>query len=171
MISKKILSIFLVPFTLSLLLIGCDQKTQIAEEDKPAPNFTLMDTKGKTWQLNELKGQVVMVNFWATWCPPCRSEMPSMQKIYTTLPADKFKILAILSNDDPAIADSLAKKGGFTFPILVDPENKAAQAYGITGVPETFIVDKQGIIREKYIGAVRWDSADGLAMLRRYINR
>lgn len=171
MIIKKIFSLFLVPFCITLLLVGCDQQPQLAEKDKPAPNFTLIDIKGKTWELADLKGQVVIVNFWATWCSPCRSEMPSMQKIYTTLPADKFKILAILSNDDPAIAKSFAKKGGFTFPILIDPEKKSAQAYGITGVPETFIIDKQGIIREKYIGAVQWDSANGWAMLNRYINQ
>jgi peroxiredoxin len=171
MISKKPFLFFMLASYITLFLVGCDQQPQVTEKDKPAPNFTLKDTKGKTWNLADLKGQVVFINFWATWCPPCRKEMPSMQRVYSTLPADKFKMLAILSNDDPAIADSFTAKGGFTFPILVDPEKKTAQTYGITGVPETFIIDKQGIIREKYIGAVEWDSANGLAMLAKYINQ
>ena len=88
-----------------------------------------------------------------------------MQRVYASLPKDKFKMLAVLSNDDPGFADAMATKIGATFPILVDPESKVGQAYGLTGVPETHIIDKQGVIREKFIGAVRWDSAEAIQML------
>ena len=154
---------------LTFLLVACGQRPEVAEIGKPAQNFTLVDTKGRTWNLAELKGKVVFLNFWATWCPPCREEMPSMQMVHALLPADTFTMLAVLSNDDTAIADSLAAKIGATFPILIDPENKVAQAYGLTGVPETYIIDKQGVLREKFLGAVRWDSAESLQMLRKYI--
>lgn len=153
---------------LAFLLGACGQRPQVAEIGKPAPNFTLMDTKGKTWKLAELQGQVVFLNFWATWCPPCREEMPSMQTVHTLMPEGKFTMLAVLSNDEPALADAMAAKIGVTFPILLDPDSKVAQAYGLTGVPETYIIDKQGVVQEKFLGAVRWDSANSLQMLRKY---
>ena len=142
-----------------------------AEVGKLAPDFTLVDRKGKTWTLSELKGQVVFVNFWATWCPPCREEMPSMQKLYTMLPKDKFKMLAILSNDDPARADAFAAQLGITVPILHDRDQKVGPKYGLTGLPETFIVDKQGVLREKFIGPAQWDSPGFVQMMKGYINR
>jgi peroxiredoxin len=165
---------FLFPITmicLAFLLVACPKQPEVAEIGKPAPGFTLVDTKGKTWNLAELKGQVVFLNFWATWCPPCRQELPSMQTVHASMPEDKFTMLAVLSNDEPAIADSLAAKIGITFPILVDPENKAAQAYGLTGVPETYIIDKQGVLREKFLGGVQWDSPAAIEMLRKYIEQ
>jgi len=154
---------------LTFLLVACGPRPEVAEIGKPAPDFTLVDTKGKTWNLAELKGQVVFLNFWATWCPPCRQEMPSMQTVHASMPEDRFTMLAVLSNDDPALADAMAAKIGATFPILIDPANKAALAYGLTGVPETYIIDKQGVLREKFIGPAQWDSAEALQMLRKYI--
>ncbi len=156
---------------LAILLAACGQRPEVAEIGKPAPGFTLKDTKGRSWNLAELKGRVVFLNFWATWCPPCREEMPSMQTVHTLMPNDKFIMLAVLSNDDPALADALAAKIGATFPILIDPEGKVAKAYGLTGVPETNIIDKQGVLREKFLGAVRWDSGEAFQMLTHYLNQ
>ncbi len=170
---KRLLSVITIG-CIALLLSSCDQKVEQPkgpEVGKPAPGFTLTDTKGKTWSLSELKGQVVFVNFWATWCPPCREEMPSMQKIYTSLPSDKFKLLSILNNDRPDFAESLAATIGFTFPILVDPGSKTGRAYGLTGVPETYIIDKQGILREKFLGPMQWDSPRAMQMLMKYIEQ
>ena len=164
---------FIITFIcLGLLLVACEDKIYrpvVAEVGKPAPDFTLVDTKNKLWKLADLKGQVVFVNFWATWCPPCREEMPSMQRLYSSMPADKFKMLAILTNYRPEIAEKMAAKMGCTFPILVDPESMTAQAYGLTGVPETYIIDKQGVVREKFIGALEWDSDKARQMLMKYI--
>lgn len=153
-----------------LLLIGaCGQQARVAEVGKPAPDFSLRDRSGKTWTLSELKGQVVFVNFWATWCPPCREEMPSMQELYTSMPPGRFKMLAILYKDEPASADELVAQSGYTFPVLLDPNNETGRAYGLTGVPETYIVDREGVLREKYIGPVRWDSPGARQMLMKYI--
>ena len=73
---------------LPLFAAACEQAPKVAEVGKPAPDFTLVDRQGKTWTLSQLKGQVVFINFWATWCPPCREEMPSMQRLYTIVPKE-----------------------------------------------------------------------------------
>ena len=156
---------------LTFLLLACGPRKDVAEVGKPAPQFTLVDTKGKTWDLTELKGKVVFLNFWATWCPPCRKEMPSMQRVHTFMPNDRFIMLAILNNDDPTLADAMAAKIGATFPILIDPEGKVAKTYGLTGVPETYIIDKQGILQEKFLGEVQWDSPEAMQMLTKYVGQ
>jgi DsbE subfamily thiol:disulfide oxidoreductase len=156
---------------LALLAGACGQQPKVAAVGQPAPDFTLVDRKGRTWHLAELKGQVVFVNFWASWCPPCRQEMPSMQALYASMPSDKFKMLAILYKDKPEAADTLTAQLGCTFPVLVDPGNKTGQAYGLTGVPETYIVDKEGVLREKYIGPVQWNSLGARQMIMKYISQ
>lgn len=167
----KKLSILILVFCLPLFFAGCKKVPIALPIGSPAPDFALIDREGKTWTLSELKGQVVFINFWATWCPPCREEMPSMQRLYTRLPKDKFKMLAILNIDDPKLADIFAKKVGMTMPILNDQDNKVGFKYGITGLPETFIVDKQGVLREKYIGPAEWDEPRYMQMLMSYINQ
>jgi thiol-disulfide isomerase/thioredoxin len=112
---------------------------------------------------------VVFVNFWATWCPPCRAEMPSMQALYQSLPHESFQMLTILSNDKPEVAAKFVAAIGFTAPVLLDPENKAYRAYGLTGVPETYIVDKDGILREAVIGPMHWNSPEALRLLTPYL--
>lgn len=156
-----------------LLLSGCRQDAggPGIELDEPAPDFTLVDTTGRTWSLGELKGQVVFVNFWASWCQPCLQEMPSMQALNSFLPDEGFVMLSILFNDAPALAENIAERLNLTFPILIDPENSAARAYGLTGVPETYIIDKQGVLRKKFIGPVEWNSAAARQMVQQYINQ
>ena len=171
--NKKLLFCQILALLL-LVLVGCNRSSQEAPPQakaigKPAPDFLLQDSKGKTWHLSELKGKVVFVNFWATWCAPCRAEIPSMQELQQSLPAQDFQMLAILSNDQPAMAEQLAAGIGFTAPILLDPENRAARAYEITGVPETYIVDKQGILREMVVGGMHWSSPEARQMLAHYL--
>lgn len=161
----------LVLLCVSLLVSACGQPPKVAKIGETAPDFTLVDIKGKTWTLSELKGKVVFVNFWATWCPPCREEMPSMQRLVSMMPEDKFTMLAILNKDDPAQAGIFAAKLGVTMPILDDQKNTVGPKYGLTGVPETFIVDKEGILREKYIGPAQWDSPGVVQMLMRYVDQ
>jgi peroxiredoxin len=163
-------------FTLLVFLAGCGQQDnggtpKVATVGFPAPDFTLVDTKNNTWTLSELKGQVVFINFWATWCPPCRQEMPSMQQLFMSMPADKFKMLSILSNDEPKFAEKMAEDTGCTFPVMDDPDSSVGKAYGLTGVPETYIVDKKGILREKFIGPRQWSSPDAKQMLYKYLSQ
>lgn len=156
---------------MSLFIFACGQESAILKVNDPAPDFSLIDRQGKIWTLSELKGQVVFINFWATWCPPCLKELPSMQKLYTTLPKDSFKMLAILNKDKTTLADFVANQKGITIPILDDSQNVVGSKYFLTGLPETFIVDKQGIIRKKVIGGFQWDTPGSVQMIMRYINQ
>ena len=166
-IMKKIMFLILAGW-LVLFITACGESL-VATVGKPAPDFDTVDLNGKVWSLSDLKGKVVFVNFWATWCPPCREEMPSMQRLYTQLPKDKFEMIALFNNDKPDLVKNFIAKLGLTFPILSDEYNFAGTKYGLTGLPETFIVDKQGVIREKVIGPAEWDSPENVQMLTKYI--
>ncbi len=154
-----------------LLLVACGAPPEVAVVGKPAPDFSLIDRQGKTWTLSELKGQVVFVNFWATWCAPCREEMPAMQELHEELPKDRFKMLAILNKDEPALADSFAAKLGLSMPILDDQANTVGVKYGLTGVPETFIINKEGIVVRKFIGPAQWNSPRYIQMLKQFMDQ
>ncbi len=124
-----------------------------------APDFQLVDTAGAVRSLSAERGKVVLVNFWATWCPPCKAEMPSMEELYRNYGGSNFEILAINVDDDgPAVMPGFLKDNPHTFPILFDSEFQARTLYGVAMFPETFIVDKNGIIKRKLIGAIDWTS-------------
>ncbi|MBC8317659.1 MAG: TlpA family protein disulfide reductase [Desulfobulbaceae bacterium] len=155
-----------------ILLMGCGKDNEPAvtraEINKPAPDFTLVDLQGKIWQLSSLRGKVVFINFWATWCPPCLEEMPSMQALNTAMANAPFQMLTILNNDQPAFAQNLVNKLSLTFPVLIDPNSETGTQYGLTGVPETFIIDPEGILREKFLGPRPWNSQGAMDMLNAY---
>jgi peroxiredoxin len=133
----------------------------------PAPQIATHDLKGNPRSLDDFRGQVVLLNIWATWCTPCKAEMPSMQRLYETLDREDFQVVAVsidrVSPDhDPAnpldgrlqaFVDSL----GLTFSILHDPEGAITADYQTAGVPESFILDREGIIVEKISGPRPWD--------------
>ncbi|MDH3349581.1 MAG: TlpA family protein disulfide reductase [Desulfobulbaceae bacterium] len=142
-----------------LLLASCDrppvlQEAQIAQS---APTFSLKDNQGITWNLANLKSKVTIVHFWATWCPPCRQEMPLLQEYFTSMKEEKIQILTIAYRDDPSAVKMFVKNAGWTMPVLFDPESNTGRNYSLTGVPETFIIDKNGLLRERFIGPVEWD--------------
>jgi peroxiredoxin len=127
------------------------------EGDILAPDFTFPGLDGKMIRLSDYKGKVVLVNIWATWCPPCVDEMPSMEKLYQKFKGENFEILAV-SIDEPGLkaVAPFMKKSGLTFPALIDSEGVIKTVYGITGIPESFIIDKQGILIKKIVGPVDW---------------
>ena len=128
-----------------------------AQIGKLAPDFTLTDVKGKKFKLSELRGKVVLINFWATWCPPCRAEMPSMEKLNTLLAGEDFILLAInVEEDGKTIVQDFLKEEPHNFPVLLDLRAEVQEAYGVFRFPETFIVRRDGIIAEHVIGAIDW---------------
>ncbi|HEU5091153.1 MAG TPA: TlpA disulfide reductase family protein [Nitrospira sp.] len=131
---------------------------QVGDE---APNFTLRDLTGNVMSLSQLRGKVVLLNFWATWCGPCRVEMPAMEQLYRTLPRKEFEILAVSTDPQGAVVTRpFQREMGFTFPILHDSEYRVGLAYGARTIPITFMVDRRGIVRQKIFGARDWDSPE-----------
>jgi len=128
------------------------------EEGHVAPDFSLKTLDGKTVRLSEFRGKkVVLVNFWATWCPPCRSEMPTMQQIYTEYKAKGLEILAInIERDSKEEILEFMKELRLTFPVLLDPDMKVTRTYRLIGLPVSMLIDRQGIIRSKTIGYHDW---------------
>jgi peroxiredoxin len=137
------------------------QTTKSIQPGLNAPNFTFPDIHGKKISLSDYRGKVVLVNVWATWCPPCRKEMPSMQKLYDKFKGENFEILAVSidSQGREAVAP-LMQKMNLTFPALLDPGETIRPLYGITGVPESFIIDKNGVLVDKIIGPINWSTPD-----------
>lgn len=125
-----------------------------------APNFTLPDLDGNQISLSDLKGHVVMLNFWATWCGPCKIEMPSLQELEDQLSGKKFKILA-LSNDYQGvrIVKPYIEKYGYTFTNLIDKNFEVNDMYKVHSIPTTMLIDQDGVITNKFFGARNWSSS------------
>ena len=151
-------------FLLSGLIFGCDKgESPGASADakvsmgETAPDFTLENMQGENVTLSDLRGQVVLVNFWATWCPPCRQEMPSMEKLYQHFQGQEFEMLAInVEENGPEAVSSFLKDKSHSFPILFDPQGQAQRLYNVSKYPETFVVNKDGIVVEHVMGAIDW---------------
>ena len=159
----NVLFLFMAMMPFLLINTGCEKisdsaKIQKMEIGKTAPDFVLQDANGKVWQLSKLKGKVVFLNFWATWCKPCRDEIPSMEALNKAMAGKPFQMLSIVYNDDLKTAKNFAQRLGTTFPVLGNPEEELLQAYMITGVPETFLIDAEGTLRNKFIGPYDWNS-------------
>ena len=119
-----------------------------------APDFTLKTPDGETYTLSELRGQAVLVNLWATWCPPCRAEMPAIEKMYQEYKDQGFVVLAIdmTYQDDPFAVVPFAKEYGLTFPILLEETGDVASAYQLRSLPSSYFINRYGIIQDVVIG-------------------
>lgn len=138
----------------------------------PAPNFTFPGLDGKNVSLADFKGKVVFVNIWATWCPPCREEVPSMEKLYQKLKGDGFEILTVsIDTLGAAAVGPFMKEYKLSFPALLDPGGTIKNLYGTTGVPESFIVNKEGMIEEIVIGPTDWSTPEAVRFFRNLIQR
>lgn len=154
---------------LLFLLPGTKEYGEIASVGKPAPDFEYSDSEGKVWRLSDLRGKVVFISFWATWCVTCKSEMPSKEALYNKMQGKPFQMLGMLFRDDPANLIPYKKTYPVSIPTLISPDSESAKKYGITGVPETFIIDKDGIIREKLIGPRNWDDEEQIALIEKWL--
>ncbi|HLK14801.1 MAG TPA: TlpA disulfide reductase family protein [Fimbriimonadaceae bacterium] len=119
------------------------QELQATHDAQAKVDFTLRDITGKAWKRSALKGKVVLVNFWATWCPPCRKEMPDLQRLYDEFRKRGLVVLAISDEPAPTVDPFIAKQG-YTFPILLDPGRSVNTAYHIQGIPNSFLYNRQG---------------------------
>lgn len=127
-----------------------------------AADFKLETLDGGTVSLDQFAGKVVFLNIWATWCGPCREEMPSMETLYNELKGNKDFVILAISQDvkgRSAVAPYV-EKNGYHFTVLLDPENKVGSSYDVSGVPETFIIDRKGRIVAHHMGAFDWSRPD-----------
>ncbi len=133
-----------------------------------APAFTLEDMDGERHSLGDYRGKVVMLNFWATWCPPCRREIPSMESIYQDLEEQGFVVLAV--NEFEEVDHVFAYMGQLSvfpsFPILFDSDSKVSQLYGVKGLPTTLLIDKQGRVVYRAVGGRDFDHQAVRAIVR-----
>lgn len=162
---------------LGLVTLGCGFVLLTLTPSGPtlpraAADFVLPDMQGQVLRLSQLKGKVVFLNVWTTWCPPCRKEMPTMQALYRQLQDQDFMMLAVSQDvDGRKTVRSYLEEGGYTFPVLLDVRGEVGKKYGVTGYPETFLIDRQGMIVHHHIGYNNWASPESLAAVRELIER
>lgn len=152
-----IVVVALVALVGSIVRFSSLEKPQVKErvaikEGGVAPSFTLKDLTGKEVSLADYRGKVVIIDFWATWCPPCRKELPHIQKIYDKYRDKGVTVLAITSESNIEKVKDFIEEGGYSFPILIDRRGEANSAYGIRAIPMLFVLDKEGIIQHIHRG-------------------
>ncbi len=151
--------------------VGEKERPKSVMEGKVAPDFSLPLMGGGTMTLSDYRGKVVLLNFWATWCPPCREEMPSMQKLYKHFEGKPFEMLTVSIDEKTELVEPFMKELGLTFPVAFDPGQIAAKNYNMTGVPETFLIDKEGTIMHHLIGPGDWYSPGLVSAFESLVNR
>lgn len=137
-----------------------------AQQPMPAPDFELPDMDGALHKLSDFRGKVVVLNFWATWCPPCRYEMPAMQRAWEQVRDEDIVFLAVDVGEDADTVFMFLADYPVDFPLLLDQDAAVIEAYPVTGLPTTYIIDPQGRITHRAVGGREWDDADLLDTLR-----
>ncbi len=167
---KMLKAILPIILALAMLLTGCQVVSRPSPEANPAsaatsptpegtqvgnlaPDFQLQNLVGQVISLSDLNGKPVLINFWATWCPPCRDEMPDLEKIYEEWSDKGLMLLAINVGESPALVKEFLETHNFSVPVFLDTERSVSEKYNITGIPTTFFIDKHGIIGGKRVGA------------------
>jgi thiol-disulfide isomerase/thioredoxin len=136
---------------------------------RAAPELNLPTLEGGRVNLADLRGRVVLVNFWAVWCPPCRKEMPSMERLSKLMAQRPFTILASNAGETPEQIRSFLKEVPLTFPILLDQDSARMKAWRVFVLPTSFIVDKQGQIRYSLSGHIEWDEPEAVAVIEKLL--
>jgi peroxiredoxin len=136
------------------VLDGWSMGSRVPTVGTPVDEFRLTDLDGKAHSLSQYRGKVVLVNFWATWCKPCTTEMPAMQASFDKLRDKGFVVLAINELEDDAKVREHIKQYGHTFPVLMDRDNKVANQFGVFGLPVSVFIDQQGRVQEYIKGGL-----------------
>lgn len=171
----------IVSTAFTMLLAGCQQDshpsgaTAIAHEEAPrigylAPNFRLTNLHGEEVSMASLEGKVVFINFWATWCGPCRAEMPSMEALYHDFKGKGLEILAVSSDMEGASAvQPFVQRLGLSYPILLDTDFRVDDKYLIQSVPTTVLVDKNGVITHRLVGGRNWSNPESRDLIEKLL--
>lgn len=162
-----VLVLFAALFIAGYLVKGRQGSHKIIVAGDQAPEFRLQTPEGIFVSLSDLRGKVVMVHFWATWCPPCVEEIPTLDRLYGTLAGKDFEMLAVSVDENGAAAVvPFVHKNRLNVPMLLDPGHRVASLYGTYKFPETYIVDRTGVVRYKVIGPLNWSDPSNIRILR-----
>lgn len=158
---RRVLFIFTLVIGLAWIFVSADRagtatagEIPVPREGFLAPDFLLKTTRGETIALSDFRGQAVLVNLWATWCPPCRAEMPAIQKLYDEYKDRGFVVLAVnmTYQDNPQAIVPFIQEHNLTFPILIEETGDVADSYELRSLPSSFFIDRDGLIQEVVIG-------------------
>ncbi|MCY4610412.1 MAG: TlpA disulfide reductase family protein [Gammaproteobacteria bacterium] len=154
--------VLLLGSALALSAAGCSDESELMEEasGKSAPDFVLPDLDGQPWQLSQARGQVLLINFWATWCEPCRREMPALARLHEAMADENFQVIGIHVGPSTEIKRFLVETP-VGFPILIDAELALAD-WNVPMLPATFLIDAEGRARYWAIGEREWDSPEAI---------
>ena len=151
---------------LAVLAFGAAAETQLRPwSDRPAPALAGSDLAGKPVDLKELRGRVVLVNFWATWCDPCREEMPSIERLRAKMAGRPFEVLTVNYGEAPARIHEFLKRQRISLPVLLDSDKQAAAEWKAGGLPMTFLVDASGKLRYSAFGECDWSEGEPLRVV------
>ena len=142
---------FILNLVLLAIFFACGQQKEQYTPRKAQP-FTLTDTASVEYSLSDYQGKIVMINFWADWCPSCRKEFPKMQQVYDSLKPQEFEILAVNSGQSREHVKQIQQEYHLTFPVLVDEASAIAKLYSVAGLPTSYFVDRKGMIRNVVVG-------------------
>lgn len=136
----------------AILISGSSQPTM--QKGSPAPDFEISYSDGRKVRLSDLRGRPVLVNFWATWCPPCRAEVPEIQKAYEKYKASGFTVVAVNVQESTSAVAKFMEEFGMTFTVAIDSSGAVGRLYRVSGIPASFFVDRSGIVREIIVGSL-----------------
>ncbi len=147
-----------------------ERKGYALQPGSEAPGFRLPALAGGEFDLASQRGKIVVLNFWATWCPPCVAEMPSLERLHRALAPEGLSVVTVSADEDEAELRRFVSEQALTLPVLKDPGGRvAASAYRTTGYPETFILDRDGRLLQHVVGPAEWDLPEKLADFRRRV--
>jgi cytochrome c biogenesis protein CcmG/thiol:disulfide interchange protein DsbE len=154
------------------LAIKLRPQLNLLEVGSTAPDFKAVELPGgRPATIENYRGKVVLLNIWATWCPPCKVEMPSMERLHKKLAGTDFQLIAVsVDEEDSSVVNKFVHEYGLTFPVLHDQDGSIRQIYQTTGVPESFVIDRDGVIVKKVIGAADWDAPVNENLIRRLLD-
>ena len=155
----KYLTTISLVFFLLLNTIIADEKETLPELEKPlpAPDFNLKGEDGKWYKLSSMKGKVVVINFWATWCPPCRYEMPALENLWQKVKDQDIIVLGVNVGEDTDTIFEFTGTYPVSFPIPMDIDGKVIEQYPIKGLPTTYVINPQGMVTHRAVGSREWD--------------
>ncbi|MEI8356400.1 MAG: TlpA disulfide reductase family protein [Deltaproteobacteria bacterium] len=162
---------FLLAGLILLSLSACQRDSSAPAKSRQAPDFTLTTLSGENFRLADSRGKVVMLNFWATWCPPCQEELPSLADLNKAMSGKNFQMQTVaLDKEGRSAVEGYFRRTGVRVPTLLDASGSVGKIFGVTGIPETFLIDKEGLIRKKIIGPINWSDPQVINYLQKLID-